>query len=580
MQLLQILKTNPRDDIIAELDNGTHYRAARHTTIEAVLIQAVQDGVYPSEPPIIACVCDGRLRELSYPLTNDVKLKPVTLADSDGGRIYRRSLIFLMTTALDELLGEHTPISVNYAVPDGGYYCELVGRDPLTLNEMNALEAKMREIIADNSPIVKEVVPLDVALELFTERRDDDKVRLLQYRTRNELTLYRMRDNRDYYFGYMTPSSGYLTLFKLIYLKGEKGFILQYPRRNSPQELGRLEAYSKLRDVFAQANRWLERLNLEDIGTLNKRVSEDDVQEMVLVAEALHEQNIAQIAERVVQEYERHGTRLVTIAGPSSSGKTTFAKRLAIQLLAQGVHPFTLEMDNFFVDRPLTPRDENGDYDFEHLEAIDLTLLNDTLQRLLAGEDAPLPKFDFIEGKSTTGRTVQLLPKQIIIMEGIHGLNPRLFRLPPSQRIFRIYVSALTQLNIDRHNRVPTTDVRLLRRIIRDARSRGNMAVDTLNRWASVRRGEKHNIFAHQENADAIFNSALVYELAALRPLAEPLLLQVPPQTPAQIEANRLLSFLRWVIPFKPHHVALIPSTSLLREFVGGSLLEDYHPGT
>ena len=299
----------------------------------------------------------------------------------------------------------------------------------------------------------------------------------------------------------------------------------------------------------------------------------------MLVAEALHEQRIAAIASEISQRHDAHGTRIVLIAGPSSSGKTTFSKRLAIQLLAHGLRPFTLEMDNYFVDRDLTPRDETGALDFDALGAVNVPLFNQQLAELTRSVEVRLPLFDFVAGKSLDGRLVQLAENQIIIIEGIHGLNPMLLPSLPRESVFRIYVSALTPLNVDLHNRVPTTDTRLLRRMVRDAAYRGHLATDTIVRWPSVRRGEKRNIFPHQENADIIFNSALVYELAALRPLAEPLLLQVPPGTPAHIEANRLLSFLKWVQPMTPEQVALIPDTSLLREFIGGSILADYHPG-
>jgi uridine kinase len=328
--------------------------------------------------------------------------------------------------------------------------------------------------------------------------------------------------------------------------------------------------------VFHQADEWLLRTGVEDIGRLNRLVRNNRVHEITLVSEALHEQQIANIAHNICEAHLQRGVRIVLIAGPSSSGKTTFAKRLAIQLLAHGVRPFTIELDNYFVDRELTPRDENGDYDFEVLEAINRKLFNQQLLQLVHGEKVTLPRFDFKVGKSSDGKSVLLREKQIILIEGIHGLNPRLVPDIPSENIYRVYISALTPLNIDSHNRISTTDLRLLRRIVRDARTRGYNATDTINRWPSVRRGEKRNIFPYQDNADAIFNSALVYELAALKPLAEPLLLQVEPNTLTHIEANRLLSFLRWVQPFTSSQEDLIPDTSLLREFIGGSNVLDY----
>ncbi|MCA9913401.1 MAG: nucleoside kinase, partial [Anaerolineae bacterium] len=405
----------------------------------------------------------------------------------------------------------------------------------------------MRKIVASDDPITKRSVSLEEATTLFASRHEADKVRLLEQRTRNSLTIYSLRSRQDYYHGYMLSSTGYLKHFRLLSANG--GFILQYPRKESSTELLPVTAYTKLSTVFNQADAWLQRMDVEDIGRLNQIVRENRVHELILVAEALHEQHVATIAREICQKHDTGGARLVLIAGPSSSGKTTFSKRLAIQLLAHGLRPFTLEMDNYFVDRELTPRDENGEYDFEALETINLARFNQQLLQLMNGEKIQLPKFDFVLGRSQPGRMARLTDNQIIIVEGIHGLNPGLVPDIPPDSIYRIYVSALTQLNTDTHNRIPTTDVRLLRRIVRDARSRGYSATDTLNRWSSVRRGEKRNIFPYQENADVMFNSALVYELAALRPLAEPLLLQVEPATPPHIEANRLLSFLRWVRP-------------------------------
>ncbi len=569
-----IRRALPRDTVQVTLSSHDTLSGEFNNTLEDFFHFAEAEGILKPDAPIVAAICDGRLRELSYKPTRDVTVTPITLASSDGGRIYRRSLIFLLTTAINQLW-PGVKVGVHYAVPDGGYFCQLIDHPQLTPIMLNTLEQRMRQLVAANHPIEKRTIPLDEARAYFEARGDLDKARLLRYRNRQDLTLYRLCENEDYYFGYMTPSTGYLKTFKLLH--ADNGFILQYPRQENPNELGALTAYSKLSTVFRQANEWLERLHLPDVGRLNELVSGDDVQEIILVAEALHEQRIAQIAQSIKHAYEQ-GRRIVTIAGPSSSGKTTFSKRLAIQLLALGIYPLTIEMDNFFVDREHTPRDVNGDYDFEALHALDLPLLARCVKSLLSGERTQLPKFDFLTGKQSNGQLVTLHDNQLIILEGIHGLNPLLLPDIDAETIYRVYVSALTQLNIDLHNRVPTTDVRLLRRIVRDARARGYNAADTLNRWSSVRQGEKRNIFPFQEHADAIFNSALVYELAALRPFAEPLLLQVKPNTPAHLEANRLLSFLTWVQPFTPQQLAMIPDTSLIREFIGGSVLDNYHP--
>jgi uridine kinase len=566
-----ITRAQPRETIRVTLKDGLVLEGPVGTTIEAFL-NVANSG--KDNQLLMGGIMDGRLRELAYPITRDATLEAVLLSSSDGGRIYRRSLVMLMTTAAAECW-PGVKVSIRYAIPDGGFYCRLLNHEPFSPAELDLLAMKMREIVAANDPISKRIAPLEEAVQLFTSRDEDDKVRLLEQRTRNELTLYGLRGREDYYYGYMLPATGRLEHFKLIATDG--GFILQYPRKENPNGLNGINAKTKLGAVFQQADDWLERMGVEDIGRLNQIVRENRAHELILVAEALHEQHIAHIAHEI---YQRHDVRLVLIAGPSSSGKTTFSKRLAIQLLAHGVRPFTIEMDNYFVNRELTPRDENGDYDFESVYALNLSLFNQQLLDLMAGIEIRLPRFDFVNGKSLEGRVAQLSSNQIMIIEGIHGLNPELVSAIPPNKIYRIYVSALTQLNTDAHNRIPTTDVRLLRRIVRDAQHRGYSATDTLKRWGSVRNGEKRNIFPYQENADAMFNSALVYELAALRPLAEPLLLQVEPGTPPHIEANRLLSFLRWVQPLSDKQQTMIPDTSLLREFIGASSLDNYYPGS
>lgn len=572
-----IKPTTVRENVVVSLPDNKVLEGPIGATVEAFLEAAYPEAAAKELSLLMGGIVDGRLRELAFPITRDSSLAPVFLTNSDGGRIYRRSLIMLMATAVSELWPE-AKVNVGYAIPEGGFYCRVVNREALDETELKALDDRMREIVEANEPITKRVASRDEATKLFASRNDEDKVRLLEQRTRNDLTLYGLRGREDYYYGYMLPSTRYLHTFRLI--QASDGFILQYPRKEVPGELTPIPGFSKLVRVFQQAENWLNRLGVEDIGRLNQIVRQDRAHELILVAEALHEQHIAQIATEICERHERQDVQLVLIAGPSSSGKTTFSKRLAIQLLAHGLRPFTLEMDMYFVDRELTPRDPNGDYDFESLKAINLPLFNKQLLQLMAGEEIRLPRFDFVKGKSSEGSLARLQKNQIIIVEGIHGLNSNLVPDIPSHKIYRIYVSALTQLNTDSHNRIPTTDVRLLRRIVRDAQHRGYTATDTLLRWQSVRRGEKENIFPYQENADAMFNSALAYELAALRPLAEPLLLQVEPATPAHIEANRLLSFLRWVHPLSLSQQANIPDTSLLREFIGSSSLHEYHPGS
>ncbi|MCU0480661.1 MAG: nucleoside kinase [Anaerolineae bacterium] len=570
----KIILSQPRTEIRITLPDSRVYEAPIGISAGDVFQTVIPN---PSAP-IVGAICDGQLRELSYPIMRDINLAPVLLISTDGARIYRRSLVLLLATAVAELW-DGGQVSVRYSVPDGGYYCKRMDASPFSLKELDQIDAKMRQIVAENSPIHKRIVPLAEAVALFTERGENDKVRLLGYRTRPELTLYTLRGRDDYYFGYMLPSTGLLQYFRLVW--GKEGFILQYPRRDNPAQLRPIRAHEKLSRVFHQSDEWLRRLNVEDIGRLNQIIDTPErLRELILVAEALHEQNVANIAEDILVKHAQTGARFVFIAGPSSSGKTTFAKRLSIQLLAQGLRPFTLELDNYFVNREDTPKDAKGEFNFEAIEAINLPLFNSQLLALSRGETVNLPRFNFLTGRSESGVSARLAEKQVIIIEGIHGLNPRLItELPPELvYVYRVYVSAITQVNVDLHNRVPTTDLRLIRRIVRDARTRGWSASDTLNRWESVRNGERTGIFPYQENADSMFDSALVYELAALRPIAEPLLLQVKPNTAAFIEAKRLLSFLAWVRPIHTDQLRQIPDTSLLREFIGDSILDDYHP--
>ncbi|MCK4831155.1 MAG: nucleoside kinase, partial [Anaerolineales bacterium] len=391
----------------------------------------------------------------------------------------------------------------------------------------------------------------------------------LNQRRKDYLVLYKLRNMRDYFHGYMVPSSRYLRWFEL-HPYQPTGFIIHFPRSTEPTQLLPFQDYPRLATVFREYRKWLRLMGLQDVGSLNEAIHGGRIQEIVLVGEALHEGRIAQIAREI---FERPEVKLVLIAGPSSSGKTTFSKRLSIQLLAAGVRQFTMGMDNYFVDRDRTPRDEAGDYDFEALEALDLELFNQHLLELADGRAVTLPRFNFFTGQRETGQGVELDHDQIILAEGIHGLNPALVPSIPPELVFRVYVSALTQLNLDQHNRVPTTDTRLIRRIVRDATHRGYSAAETIARWTSVRRGEREHIFPYQEHADVMFNSALVYDLAALKPLVEPLLLQIEPGSRQRIEAKRLLALLQW---FEPCPIRLIPDNSILREFVGGSIFRHF----
>ena len=520
--------------------------------------------------PIVGAVINGELRELTYPIEIDARIRPITMGEPDGMRIYRRSLTFLLAAAFEPLFPE-AELTVDHSVSSGGYYCEISGRDPLTAADLASIEARMREWVEADIPFAKTHIPLKDAIEHFQRLGFDDKARLLAHRRKPHLVLYDLASHRDYHHGYMVPSSGYLKWFGLVMTDG--GFTLRFPRRHNPTQLLPMPDYPKLLATFREYGDWLDALGISSIGALNDAIVHGRSREVVLVSEALHEGRISEIAAMIAKRSE--ASRIVLVAGPSSSGKTTFSKRLSIQLMVRGLSPFPLELDKFFVDREHTPRDETGEYDYESLAAIDLDRLNHDLQALIRGDEVHLPKYNFLTGKSDVGDRVKLKSDQIIVVEGIHGLNPDLLAEIPEASTFRVYVSALTQLNLDRLNRVSTTDTRLIRRIVRDATQRGYSAAETIRRWESVRRGEKRYIFPYQENADVMFNSALMYEGSALAALAEPLIRQVPHGSEEHIEAKRLLAFLEWFLPL---NIELIPDNSILREFLGGSNLKDFHP--
>jgi uridine kinase len=556
----------PRTTAQVWFSDGRIYEAPVGTALEAYVVAASNP---PWSYPIEAAIIDDELRELTYRVEKDVDVTPISIADWDGSRVYRRSLTFLMLVAATELFPD-IRIHVDHSVTFGGYYCEVYGRSAFTSDELARIEARMREIVAEDAPITKVRMPVRDVVEMFHQRGDEDKVRLLAHRRKDYLTVYSLRGTSNYFHGYMVPSAGYLKYFALQHYA--PGYILRFPPRAST-ELQPVVAYPKLISVFHEYHETLHLLGVEDVGALNEAIDQGRSNEIMLVAEALHEQKIAQIASQIVAR--RGKVRLVLMAGPTSSGKTTFAKRLSVQLLANGLRPIAIGLDDYFVDRDQSPRDADGNFDFECLEALDLAFFNEQLLQLMAGEPVVLPHFDFVSGKRQPGRQIQLGPNDLLLIEGIHGLNPGLVSQVPSESIFRIFVSALTQLNIDRHNRVPTTDTRLLRRIVRDARTRGYSAADTISRWQSVRRGEREYIFPYQENADVMFNSALVYELSVLKTFAEPLLQQIEPGRPGHIEAKRLLAFLQW---FEPMPLDQVPDNSILREFAGGSNLENFAP--
>lgn len=560
----QILEVSPRSTVEIHLTDGRVFSGPRNSPVGAFMIAAQTK----NQPPIVGAIVNGELRELTYPIQIDARVRPVTMGEADGMRIYRRSLVFLLETAFSDLFPDAI-LTVDHSVSSGGYFCQVSSRPDLDDEEIACLERKMRELVEADLPFLRQETPIDEAIAYFKSAVAEDKVSLLAHRKKNYLTMYQLAHHKDYHHGYMVPSTGFLKWFGL--RKENGGFTLRFPRRHAPTELLPMPEYPKLLTTFRQYGDWLKRLGISNVGALNDAIKQNRIREVILVSEALHEQRVTEIARQIAERHEQ--IRVVLIAGPSSSGKTTFSKRLSVQLLACGVSPFPIELDNYFVDRDDTPRDENGEFDFEALGALDTQRLSSDLKRLIQGETVKLPRYNFITGQSEPGEEVRIRQDEIIILEGIHGLNPNLLPTLSQDLTFRIYVSALTQLNLDRHNRVSTTDTRMIRRIVRDTRDRGYNALITIQRWESVRRGEKRYIFPFQENADVFFNSALVYELSALKPIAEPLLRQVPYDTPEHVEAKRLLAFLEWFIPIDSD---LIPDNSILKEFLGDSILRNF----
>lgn len=523
---------------------------------------------YDQDNQPVAAVIDDMLVESSRPVDWDIAVKPVFLTDSDGARIYARSLSFLLVIVVRELY-PGVRVYIDYSVPHGGYVCHLKGREPFSNDELKKIKNRMREIVADDLPILRKRVTLDEARAVFRNQGDSDKERLVSSLDEDHYHLYELNGMEDYFHGYMVASTCVLKTFGIEPCEG--GFVLRFPRREDPTRLVPNVRFRALRKVFDEYGEWLKIIGVRDVGSLNQAIRSERIDQIILISEALHEKRIAEIA-AVLKRKHAEGGRLVFVAGPSSSGKTTFSKRLSIQLLASGLQPYPLGMDDYFNPRSVMVEKYGNDIDLDAPSALDIPLLQDHLHRLVKGEAVTLPHFNFITGEREQGPTIQLACDQILMVEGIHGLNPEILEGSPTDACVRIFVSALTQLNLDAHNRVSTTDTRLIRRIVRDAVFRGYPASDTLKLWDNVRRGEKNYIFPYQEEADLMFNSALSYELAVLKPFVESHLLQIK-DPEVRVEADRLLSLLRW---FEPLAHEKIPSNSILREFIGGSTLRDF----
>lgn len=547
----------PSPTVSVTLPGGNIKTVAPLTTLETIL-----DPLQRGDSLIVGAYVNHALRELTFPLGEDATVSPIDLTDDSGVRIYWRSLTLVLVRAARELF-PGARVCVEHSLAQGIFgEIFLPGGKRATPLDIRAIEERMREIIRKDDPIIRLTLPLEEAIRLFREDGQEDKVKLLRYRNQDHVKVYRCGWLHDYFYGYMVPSTGYLKVFALI--PYSTGFILLYPRGDSPTSLPPFEDHPRVAQVFAEYERWGRILEVDYVASLNGRIESRQAEEIIRIAEALHEKKIAAIADQITSESDR--SRVVLIAGPSSSGKTTFTQRLKVQLRVNGLRPVCVSLDDYFVDRHLTPLDEKGKLDFEALEAIDLSLFNEHLADLIAGRAVKLPRYNFLTGSREAGDVLQVGLDQPILIEGIHGLNERLTAAIPKSSKFKVYVSALTQLNLDEHNRIPTTDNRIIRRIVRDFRTRGYSARDTIARWPSVRRGEERYIFPFQEEADAMFNTALVYELSVLKPYVEPLLRQVEPGTPEYPEANRLLKFLQYFLTLEDKEV---PLNSILREFIG-----------
>jgi uridine kinase len=512
---------------------------------------------------IVAARVNNDIKELNFQLNEDCKVEFIDLTNDDGIRIYKRSLYFILIKAVHDLFPDRRVV-INHSISKG-LYCEVKGKDELTQNDVNELEQHMSKLVEARIPFVKRVIPIEEAKDIFVKSGREDRFHAIEHRKKPLVTIYNCDGLDDYFYGYMVPDTGYIKVFSLKYYS--PGLIIMFPDKSNPKRLPEFKEQKKLFNIFNEYTRWGYILGVENVGALNDIIKEEEISNLIRVSEALQEKKIAQIADMITNgEYKK---RVIMISGPSSSGKTTFAHRLAIQLRVNGLKPMTISLDDYFVNREQTPKDETGDYDYEALEAIDVRLFNQHLADLICGTEVELPVFNFPMGcRESFGRKLKISDANILVIEGIHGLNEKLTASISKEDKFKIYVSALTSMNIDDHNRIPSTDTRLIRRIVRDFQFRGCSAINTLKRWPSVRRGEEKNIFPFQEEADIMFNSSLVYELGVLKTYAEPLLMEIDSSNTEYSEARRLIEFLSYFLPIDSK---VIVNNSIIREFIGGS---------
>lgn len=542
--------------------NGNEMRVKKGTRIEDII--KGQKG--KKDSIIVAVLVNNEIRELTYRLESDCDITFVDLTSEDGIRIYERSLKFVLIKAVHDLLPD-LEVQIRHSVSRGVFF-EIIDYH-VTKEDALRIEKRMRELIEMDIPFTKVIVSIDDARKLFLKRGREDRYRVIENREKDYVSFYIFNDIEDYFYGYMLPSSGYLKLFALEADNG--GMVLILPKKENPAVLPDVPIPRKLFNIFTEYGEWINILGVEDVGKLNDVIESGGLINLVLVAEALHEKKIAIIADQI--KHQQPQKKVIMIAGPSSSGKTTFAQRLSIQLRVNGLKPHIISVDDYFVEKTNTPIDEDGKPDYEALEAVDLPLFNSHINELISGGEVEIPQYNFKTGKREyNGRKMRISEGEVLVIEGIHCLNPRLTGDVKLENKFNIYISAITSMRIDRHNRIPTTDLRLVRRMVRDNRYRGTTAPRTLEMWPSVRKGEEKNIFPFQENADVMFNSSLIYDLPMLKPLALPLLKDITKDMTKYAEARRLIEFLSYFVAAPTDQV---PANSILREFIGGSLFRE-----
>lgn len=531
---------------------------------KGIVIERISDRYQDSwHAPIVGAKVDNSLRELSYSLEKDCDMEFIDMSMDDGMRIYLRSLIFVFIRACNEVF-PNCRVLIEHTLGNG-LYCEVHGDFPMTPRQIKRIESKMREIVEQDEPFERMQVSKDEATNIFNNMGFYDKIEMLEFRPEDFVNLYKCGWMYDYLYGYMVPSTGYLKNFKLKFHL--PGMVLLYPSKDRPNEVAHFVDSPKLFRVFRESEKWGRRIEVNNAADLNNAIKSGRGGDLIRICEAQQEKAIAEIADDISEH--RDGVRLILIAGPSSSGKTTFAQRLRVQLMVNGLKPVSISMDNYFLNREDIPLNEDGKRDMESIDVIDIELFNEHLTRLIQGQKVEIPHFNFEKGaREYIGNVIEIGENQPIIVEGIHGLNERLTAMIPKANKYKIYISALTQLNIDNHNRIPTTDTRLIRRMVRDHLFRGTSIEGTLSMWPMVRQGEEKYIFPYQEQADFMINSALIYELAVLKPYILPLLEEIDGDSPYYTEVNRLKKFMKYFVELEPED---IPNNSILREFIGGS---------